>query len=381
MAVVQGVVLMAGTCVAASLSSEEHIAAALNMADGAAVTNALEKARENVVTRQGKKGRKIVFSNPKDLFDLSDHYAAVSYNAKILPDTKAIVVMLFERSEASLTSPKSYPYLLFKGKGDLAAYAGMDEALLCKYFRDMGISDCVPVFTQRKWKQLLAQKADRVHTHDINSLTGTLSADRIDDSITRDAELKAALAAKADLTMVHTSVTPSVSLPSADVTLLQQRVLALEAQIARLNRLLAGISRKGGNLTMEGMNVILTNGSGTTDTTNGTGNLIVGYNAADAVTGSHNIVVGNGNQCGAYGAVVSGEDHRIRGRYPAAVGGRKNTVTGNFAFAAGGEGNKADGKLSAVIGGKKNHAGGEMAIISGGQKRSVLNQNPHFTGN
>jgi hypothetical protein len=54
---------------------------------------------------------------------------------------------------------------------------------------------------------------------------------------------------------------------------------ALEARIAKLEELLAGVTRSGSNITFSGVNVQIVSGRGSTDgTVNGTGNLIVRYN-------------------------------------------------------------------------------------------------------
>ncbi|NQT19224.1 MAG: hypothetical protein HQ592_05930, partial [Planctomycetes bacterium] len=54
---------------------------------------------------------------------------------------------------------------------------------------------------------------------------------------------------------------------------------ALEARIASLEALLAGVSRAGSDITFSAVNVQIVNGTGSTDgAVNGVGNLIVGYN-------------------------------------------------------------------------------------------------------
>ncbi|MCG8590604.1 MAG: hypothetical protein MJE66_15035, partial [Proteobacteria bacterium] len=64
----------------------------------------------------------------------------------------------------------------------------------------------------------------------------------------------------------------------------------------------------GNDVFFEGCNVHVRNGAGTTNTTNGLGNLIIGYNEAGAVpptrTGSHNLVVGEAHGYSSYAGVV-----------------------------------------------------------------------------
>ncbi len=53
----------------------------------------------------------------------------------------------------------------------------------------------------------------------------------------------------------------------------------------------------GTDLVVEGCNLVVRNGMGSTSTTNGTGNLVVGYDEVtrwDDKSGSHNVVVGPG---------------------------------------------------------------------------------------
>jgi hypothetical protein len=62
------------------------------------------------------------------------------------------------------------------------------------------------------------------------------------------------------------------------------------------------------DVTITGANLRIVNGLGTTETTNGLGNLIVGYNeerapdgATNIRTGSHNVVVGAQNNFSSFG--------------------------------------------------------------------------------
>jgi hypothetical protein len=85
-------------------------------------------------------------------------------------------------------------------------------------------------------------------------------------------------------------------------------------------------------------------GSGVTSdggTPIGSGNLIVGYNAARAVdsskVGSHNLVVGDNHNFSSYGGML---------------GGFENAVTGPWSTASGGQNNVADAQAASVMGGR-----------------------------
>ncbi|MFT5430941.1 MAG: hypothetical protein ACI9OJ_001620 [Myxococcota bacterium] len=98
------------------------------------------------------------------------------------------------------------------------------------------------------------------------------------------------------------------------------------------------------------------NGQGATGTTNGLGNLVIGYNelgnsSGDDRTGSHSLVVGRENSFTSFGGIV---------------GGRDNTVTGEHSTVTGGQDNLAMGAYSSVIGGLANVAGDLYSTVIGG---------------
>jgi hypothetical protein len=73
------------------------------------------------------------------------------------------------------------------------------------------------------------------------------------------------------------------------------------------------------------VNVFIQNGEGDTETTNGTGNLIMGYNESPLTnptrTGSHNLVVGIDHEYTSYAGLVAGEDNTVSAPYASVVGG------------------------------------------------------------
>jgi len=91
----------------------------------------------------------------------------------------------------------------------------------------------------------------------------------------------------------------------------------LEGRIAALEEKLDALSlASNGDWVITGVNVRIRNGSGQTSTINGKGNLIVGYdeaNADDEKTGSHNLVVGPYHSYPSYaGLVTGGKQHSQR---------------------------------------------------------------------
>jgi len=154
-----------------------------------------------------------------------------------------------------------------------------------------------------------------------------------------------------------------------------------------------------------GANVHVNNGEGSTDTVNGLGNLIVGYDeVASSATGfctvvtldgsapsgpigcavlggiwggaaqkigSHNLAVGAGHNYTQYGGVVSGLNNTIAGVYSSVTGGRTNISSGNSSAISGGSRNSANGANSAVSGGFSNSANGANSAVSGGDNRTA----------
>src|SRR5262249_41187818 len=94
---------------------------------------------------------------------------------------------------------------------------------------------------------------------------------------------------------------------------LEERVSKLESKVAALEATLKGVTRTetgvGGKPTIQfsGVNVQVVNGAGKTATANGEGNLVIGYDAFPKTqTGSHDLVVGDGNGFTGSGSVVFG---------------------------------------------------------------------------
>ncbi|MBT8132470.1 MAG: hypothetical protein KJO35_09395, partial [Gammaproteobacteria bacterium] len=153
------------------------------------------------------------------------------------------------------------------------------------------------------------------------------------------------------------------------------------------------LSVSGNTATFSGVNVQIVNGTGATDDPpNGTGNLIVGYDAPGGFcsvagitsqsdctnnvggiwqpslkSGSHNVVVGDGHHYSQYGGLVSGSNNRISGPWGNVIGGHFNTASGSESSVAGGFYNIASGEYSSVAGGFNNAASGGASSVAGGR--------------
>ena len=133
--------------------------------------------------------------------------------------------------------------------------------------------------------------------------------------------------------------------------------------------------------TMSGLNVQLVNGSGSTyGTSNGLGNLVLGYNEEDGGhrdstgtlvdgevrMGSHNMVLGGGHSYAGNGGLIVGFNNTAWGQGAGILGGRANFASGAWSSVLGGLDNAATGLNSTISGGHSNTASGDRSSVSGG---------------
>lgn len=146
----------------------------------------------------------------------------------------------------------------------------------------------------------------------------------------------------------------------------------LEGRLSDQDRLLAGVARNGNNLVLSGMNLHVVNGTNDTDTTNGTGNIIVGYNAGTSggKTGSHNVVIGDNHWYRSHSSLAVGRFNQVDGPGTVAFG-VANIASGDFATVTGGSDNGADGELSSISGGQLNttSSNGVLSSVLGGARQ------------
>jgi hypothetical protein len=216
----------------------------------------------------------------------------------------------------------------------------------------------------------------------------------------------------------------------------QQTIASLQSQLAAVKnntvlqldgKLGLGTDAATGQPTARftAVNVQIVNGTDSTETANGLGNLIIGYNesapsyiatkfcsdgsynnqtdcqnnsgtwAANQRNGSHNLIVGNGNAYSQYGGLVAGHYNVINGKfasvsggqfsiasgfYSSVSGGNANTASGEGASVSGGGGNTASASDSSVSGGGLNVANGSGSSVSGGAQRSAAESDSWAAG-
>jgi hypothetical protein len=125
----------------------------------------------------------------------------------------------------------------------------------------------------------------------------------------------------------------------------------------------------GGKPTVQvsGANVQIVNGENKTATTNGEGNLVIGYDEIPGTqTGSHDLILGYEQTFTSFGGVIAGRGNTVSGRYASVSGGFLNTASAELASVSGGTSNTASGSVASVSGGAINIAKGNYASVSGG---------------
>lgn len=160
----------------------------------------------------------------------------------------------------------------------------------------------------------------------------------------------------------------------------QVESLTLSRRVARLESLLTHFSRQGKEVYITGANLHVVNGMRSTDTVNGLGNLVVGYNELreedpNDRSGSHNLVVGKKNGYSSYGGVVFGLYNNAFGPFSAVTGGAGNRPHGFAASVSGGRDNVVTGEFAAVSGGHFNTASGDYSAVGGGLQREAPGEN------
>jgi predicted nucleic acid-binding Zn-ribbon protein len=175
---------------------------------------------------------------------------------------------------------------------------------------------------------------------------------------------------------------------------LTEEVLSLELTLSHVSYNATGLGGKP-TLTISGANLQVVNGQGSTATTNGLGNLIMGYDeSAGGQSGSHDVVLGEGQTFSSYGGLIAGKGNTLSGPFGAAfgesniasalgatvTGGNNNTASGQTSSVSAGGGNVAQGHSAAVTGGNNNTAEGLTSSISGGGANIAKGQSAAVTG-
>jgi hypothetical protein len=183
----------------------------------------------------------------------------------------------------------------------------------------------------------------------------------------------------------------SLATNTAKIAANTDSIAANSADIPALPTCLQTVAVEGqdsDDVVFRGCNVHIQNGGGSTDTTDGTGNLIIGYNepgtivgdrflAIDATAtspardGSHNLVIGPGHDFSSHSGFVAGAGNTISGAYASVSGGANNIASGVASSVSGGLDNLARGRFANAVGGHENTARGFGSIVVGGGKNTA----------
>lgn len=200
---------------------------------------------------------------------------------------------------------------------------------------------------------------------------------QLPDGSATDAELESRILLHGHDSAYYTRSAVDALLGTRDdaISTLENELALLKAQLGTLSQLAAAVTVSGGTVRFDGVNLQITNGSGSTDgSPNTLGNLILGYNENDngaTRTGSHNLVVGINHEYTSYSGVVAGEANTISGVSASVIGGSENDASGAYSSVSGGKFNEASGNNASVAGGWANDASGDHANVSGGSQNEA----------
>jgi hypothetical protein len=133
----------------------------------------------------------------------------------------------------------------------------------------------------------------------------------------------------------------------------------------------------GGKPTVEfsAENVQIINGSGSTTTANGEGNLILGYDESPGTqNGSHDLVLGESQDYSGVGDIVAGFNNQITSAFSSVLGGYGNSVTSAYSSVLGGCSNLTGPGLVTLAGicSDAVHHNHQFATVSGGVHNTAI---------
>ena len=218
----------------------------------------------------------------------------------------------------------------------------------------------------------------------VAALEATVSAQQaMIDQLTANLAAEVSRATGAEGAVASDLAAETAARISGDAATLAAANAYTDGQVAGLTSRIFAVENKtqfmsvlGTTTLFSGTNVQVVNGMGLTFSTNGLGNLMVGYNETGGATGldrggSHNIVVGLGHDYTAVGGLVVGLANKILDNWASVTGGDFNTASGRASSVTGGSGNIASGERSSVTGGVSNTALHDSSAVSGGLRQST----------
>lgn len=201
---------------------------------------------------------------------------------------------------------------------------------------------------------------------DLQIVAGAVGAAEIADGSVGEGKLSFDPATQAELDQLAGLIASLMG----DVEDLQDQVDVLEESNDALQDLLVHFSRQDDDVFITGANLHIVNGTGSTDDSNGLGNLVVGYNedrtGGNTRTGSHFLVLGMQNDYSGAGGLVAGVKNSVEADFASVLGGTSNRVLAVRGTISGGSNNEVTGNAGSILGGSSNHVKATNATISGG---------------
>jgi hypothetical protein len=160
--------------------------------------------------------------------------------------------------------------------------------------------------------------------------------------------------------------------PEGKTGLSPAEVALLKNILPHIQFVASGIGKKP-TVQFFGVNLQVVNGVGKTESANGAGNIVIGYDENTSLnqSGSHNLILGEEQTFTSYGGIVAGYKDTISGAFASVTGGGFNQATGKEAAISGGWSNTASAENASVSGGRENQAKNLYTWIGGGQTNTV----------
>ncbi len=130
----------------------------------------------------------------------------------------------------------------------------------------------------------------------------------------------------------------------------------------------------GGKPTIQvsGVNVQIVNGEGKTASTNGAGNLVIGYDEEPGEqTGSHDLVLGTNQTFTSYAGIIAGAFNKITGPFASITGGNFSTASGPGPRLAAAKTTSPAGKAARSAAANSTTPAGTRSSVSGGQRNTA----------
>jgi hypothetical protein len=144
----------------------------------------------------------------------------------------------------------------------------------------------------------------------------------------------------------------------------------------------SGIAGKP-TIQLSGVNLQLVNGEGKTESVNGAGNLVIGYNEnplAREQSGSHDLILGERQLFTSYGDILAGHNNSTTAPFASVTAGEHNAASGSGASVSGGIFGTASAPASSVSGGLGNSATAYGASVSGGRESDAAGAEANWIG-